>query len=57
VPRYILADLGAGTTIAGPAIIIDNTNTIVIENDCTALITENGDTRITIGSEGPKKVG
>ncbi len=55
-PVYILAKLHAGVAIRGPAIVIDNTNTIVVENDCTAHITEYGDIKIIVGSEEAKKV-
>lgn len=41
----------------GPAIIIDKTSTIVVENECEAEITEFGDIKITIGKHAMKKVG
>lgn len=56
-PVYVLAKLGANDKIEGPAIIIDQTNTIVVENDCLAVVTENGNVRIEIGDQTPKKIG
>lgn len=56
-PVYLLTDLGATNKISGPAIIIDKTNTIVVENDCSALITENGDIQIEIGDQTCEKIG
>ena len=43
---YRLTDLMAGHTICGPAILIQDTSTIVIEPDCTAVITDYGDVEI-----------
>lgn len=56
-PVYLLSKLGANNEIKGPAIIIDNSSTILIEADCIATITEYGDVRIKIGNQAPKKVG
>ncbi|KAJ3250205.1 hypothetical protein HDU77_006899 [Chytriomyces hyalinus] len=38
-PVYMLSDLQTGHEIAGPALIIDATATLVVEPNCTALIT------------------
>jgi len=46
---YDMADLYAGDTIAGPALILQNTSTIVIEPGCSAQITKNGNIEITVG--------
>ena len=43
-----LAQLGAGHEIKGPAIIIHDTTTIVVEPDCIARITDNGDVAISV---------
>lgn len=56
-PVYRLTDLGAGTTLDGPTIVIDHTNTIVIENDCFAKVTPSGDLEIQIGKQPSKSVG
>ncbi|XP_018494081.2 5-oxoprolinase [Galendromus occidentalis] len=45
---YLLEKLQAGVSIAGPAIIIDKTGTMVIEPDCTARITNKGDIEIEV---------
>lgn len=53
---YKLNVLQAGHTISGPAIIMDDLSTLLVEPDCTALITSAGDIKITIGSEEIKKI-
>ncbi len=47
---YRLTDLKAGHTIYGPAILIQDTSTIVIEPDCTAVVTDFGDIKIDVHS-------
>lgn len=47
---YLRTQQGRGHRIAGPAIIIDNLSTILIEPDCVAEITERGDLHISIGA-------
>lgn len=47
-PLFLLANLKAGHEIEGPAIIIDNTSTIVVEPRCTAVVTDAGDVRIDV---------
>eukprot|EP01098_Paradermamoeba_levis_P002844 TRINITY_DN1351_c0_g1_i1.p1 TRINITY_DN1351_c0_g1~~TRINITY_DN1351_c0_g1_i1.p1 ORF type:complete len:682 (+),score=195.46 TRINITY_DN1351_c0_g1_i1:1498-3543(+) len=49
-PLYLLPELGAGVEVPGPAIIIDNTSTIVVEPDCKAVLTDEGNIRIDVGS-------
>ena len=46
---FLLEKLGSGHRINGPAIIIQDTATIVVEPDCQALITEYGDVEIRVG--------
>jgi 5-oxoprolinase (ATP-hydrolysing) len=46
---YDLDDLRSGHSINGPAIIIHDTSTIMVEPDCTALVTTYGDVEITVG--------
>lgn len=53
---YLLKDLFAGHIIEGPAIIMDQLSTILVEPDCTATITKHGDTKITIGTGVVKKI-
>ncbi|KAK7115257.1 5-oxoprolinase-like [Littorina saxatilis] len=55
-PVYLLGKLGAGHRIEGPAIIIDNNSTIVVEPFSTAEITHSGDISITVGSGKVKDV-
>eukprot|EP00742_Colponemidia_sp_Colp-10_P008402 GILJ01009100.1.p1 GENE.GILJ01009100.1~~GILJ01009100.1.p1 ORF type:complete len:1330 (+),score=217.58 GILJ01009100.1:312-3992(+) len=47
-PVYILEDFGRDAKVNGPAIIINQTSTIVIEPLCEATITPQGDVRILI---------
>lgn len=54
---YLLKNLSPGHVIKGPAIIMDQLSTILVEPDCTATITKYGDTKITIGSGIPKSIG
>lgn len=54
---YLLKNLLAGHTIKGPAIIMDQLSTILIEPDCTAIITKYGDIKIIIGSGKIKEIG
>lgn len=54
---FHLSNLFASQVIAGPAIIMDQLSTILIEPNCTAVITKYGDIKITIGSGQIKKIG
>jgi len=54
---YLMTNLFPGHLIAGPAVIIDQLSTILVEPACTASITLRGDIKIAVGSEGIKKVG
>jgi 5-oxoprolinase (ATP-hydrolysing) len=54
---YILSDLRAGHEIPGPAIIMDNLSTVLVEPDCTASITSRGDIKMVIGSGQLRKIG
>lgn len=54
---FLLKNLSAGHIIKGPAIIMDQLSTILVEPDCTATITKHGDTKITIGSGVVKQIG
>ena len=53
---YQLHSLSPGHVIQGPAIIMDSLSTLLIEPDCTALITSRGDVKITIGQGLRSKV-
>ena len=45
---YLTKDLYFGDIIKGPALILQDTSTIVIEPECQAYITENGNIRINL---------
>ncbi|XP_012276506.1 5-oxoprolinase [Orussus abietinus] len=46
---YTLESLSPGHKISGPVIIMDSLSTLLVEPDCTAVITPRGDVKITIG--------
>jgi len=54
---YLMSNLGPGHEILGPAIIMDQLSTVLIEPACTATITARGNIKIVIGTEGVKQVG
>ncbi|XP_014668394.1 PREDICTED: 5-oxoprolinase-like [Priapulus caudatus] len=54
---YMLEHLKGGHKLQGPAVIIDKNSTILLEPDCEAEITRNGDVRITIGTGAHSKIG
>uniref|UniRef100_A0A0B6ZGC5 5-oxoprolinase n=2 Tax=Arion vulgaris TaxID=1028688 RepID=A0A0B6ZGC5_9EUPU len=54
---YLLENLCAGHHMTGPAIIIDNNSTILVEPNCEAEISKQGDVRIKVGSANKKVVG
>ena len=54
---YDLAALGAGHQVAGPAIIIHDTTTILVEPDCAAEITEFGDVSIQVHARRTAAIG
>lgn len=56
VPIYQLEKLLFGHRIAGPAIIMNQTSTCVVEDNASALITESGDMQIDIAAD-PVPVG
>ncbi|CAH3139957.1 unnamed protein product [Porites lobata] len=52
---YFLDNLAAGHVLEGPAIIIDQHSTIVVEPQCSASITNSGDVRIEVGKNKNKR--
>ncbi|MFH4978136.1 hypothetical protein AB6A40_004845 [Gnathostoma spinigerum] len=54
---YHWRDLSFGHTIEGPSIIYDRYSTILIEPGCTAVVTEDGNLRIHVGSAVQKLIG
>ena len=53
---YDLSQLGAGHTLTGPAIIIHDTTTILVEPDCTAEITNCGDLVIQVAESKTSRI-
>lgn len=49
-PVYQLDGLGAGESIEGPALIVNDTSTIVVEPDCRAAVTQWGDVDIEVSA-------
>lgn len=54
---YLLDNLSSDQTINGPAVLIEKNSTILVEPNCVATITENGDVKIKIGSGNLKVIG
>ena len=53
---YVLRDLQPGHSVPGPAIVLDDISTVVIEPACTAHVTPAGDLRVDVGSAaGPRR--
>ncbi|CAM6046469.1 unnamed protein product [Sphagnum compactum] len=51
---YMLEKLGYGHVISGPAVIMNGNSTIIVEPDCTAVITKFGNVHIKVGEgSGP----
>lgn len=57
IPVYILNELLPGHSIAGPAMIIQDVATVVVEPACHANISPNGDIEITIEDVEKKDIG
>lgn len=49
-PVFLMSDLRAGHQVVGPAVIMDQLSTVLVEPDCTAHVTTSGDLLIHIGS-------
>jgi 5-oxoprolinase (ATP-hydrolysing) len=56
-PVYLLDSLGPGQVLQGPAIIIQDTSTILIEPSCIATITNMGDIEIEVQALPVRPVG
>lgn len=54
---YLLKDLFTQQVLEGPAIIMDQLSTILVEPQCTAVVTTYGDIKITIGTGKIKTIG
>ena len=55
-PVFLLKNLGAGHIIEGPAMLIQETSTILVEPESRATITRYGDVEITLDSRKGKKL-
>ena len=53
---FLAEDLGAGQIIQGPAILMQDASTVLIEPECYAEITDFGDIQITVSSRQEKKL-
>ncbi|BBO69907.1 5-oxoprolinase [Desulfosarcina alkanivorans] len=53
---YRMTDLKAGHAIDGPAIIIQDTATIVVEPDCRATVNRYGDIEIRVGENSSRRL-
>ncbi|KAL3859675.1 hypothetical protein ACJMK2_009883 [Sinanodonta woodiana] len=53
---YLLGHLKAGHVINGPAIIVNDNSTVLVEPSCSAVITKHGDIKVTVGSGGTNMV-
>jgi len=49
-PVFLQKSLGTGEKISGPAILIDQTSTLLVEPGCEATVTEFGDVEIEVAS-------
>ncbi len=56
-PIFLLDQLGAGQRLNGPAILMQDTSTILIEPGCFAEITEFGDVVITVETKTQHEIG
>ncbi|MCF8720253.1 hydantoinase B/oxoprolinase family protein [Nitrospina gracilis] len=54
-PVFRLDGMGAEEEIAGPAILLNDTSTLLVEPDCTARITVTGDVEIEVGAASDTK--
>jgi 5-oxoprolinase (ATP-hydrolysing) len=55
-PVYDLGSILIGQTVNGPALILDNNNSIVVEPDCHASLTHERDVIIVLGDGKPTYV-
>ena len=56
-PIFMLEKLGAGMSIDGPAIVMQDTSTILIEPGCSSEITQYGDIVITVATKSLLEIG
>jgi len=56
-PIYRLENLGAGQHLEGPAIVMQNTSTILLEPGCSAEITAYGDVALNVETKSFREIG
>ena len=56
-PIYHLEKLGAGLCLQGPAILMQDTSTILVEPGCSAEITEYGDVVLSVKTKTYREIG
>jgi len=56
-PIYHLEKLGAGLSLQGPAILMQDTSTILVEPGCSAEITEYGDVVLSVKTKTYREIG
>ena len=56
-PIYRLESLGAGQRLQGPAIVMQNTSTILLEPGCSAEITTYGDVALNVETKSFREIG
>lgn len=56
-PVYDFAELLRGHVVPGPAIIIQNVATVVVEPDCIAVVSSSGDLEITLSVSAARSIG
>ena len=54
---YLMEKLRPGHVISGPAIVMDQLSTILVEPDCTARVTSRGDIKIDVSGGVKQRVG
>ena len=52
---YMLKDLGAGARISGPAIVMDQLSTILVEPECQVIVGKHGNLKMTVGKNTRRK--
>ena len=54
---YKMEDLSYGHVLGGPCIVMDKLSTILVEPDCSCVVSEQGNLRIDVGQERKERIG
>ena len=54
---YKMEDLSYGHVLGGPCIVMDKLSTILVEPDCSCVVSEQGNLRIEVGQERKERIG